>query len=129
MVRRHDTRQARLKSLLLEEKRTLWNELRIELFDKLGKELNKPYDIPMDTGERSVLDLLEDTGLAITDIRSEKLTLLDNALSKLDTGSYGVCDDCGREIDEARLQISPYAACCAACQQQRERSGKTAARY
>lgn len=129
MVRRHDTRQTRLRNLLLEEKRTLWNQLRIELFDHLGKDLNKQYETPLDTGERSVLDLLEETGLAISDIRSEKLVLLDSVLSKLDNGSYGICDDCGREIDESRLHIYPYALCCAACQQNREGSVKPPAGY
>jgi len=129
MVQSDDTRHTRLQNLLISEKRRLWNELRVELFDKLGVDLNRQYDAPQDTGDRGVLDLLEDTGLAIADIRREQLTQIDSALSKLKAGSYGICDDCGAEIDEARLQVTPYAACCVACQHQMEMPEKMAACY
>jgi DnaK suppressor protein len=129
MVQADNARHVRLKNLLLEEKRRLWNELRVEIFDKLGNNINMQYDTPLDIGDRSVLDLLGDTGLAIADIRSEKLTLLENALIKLENDSYGICDDCGVEIDEERLKIFPYAACCTVCQQRREGIGKSGANF
>ena len=129
MAQADNTRQARLQDLLLSEKRRLWNELRVELFDRLGVDLNKQYDIPQDIGDRGVLDLLEDTGLAIADTQRELLTQMDGALVKLEDGSYGICDGCGTEIDEARLQVAPYATCCVACQQLREGPGKQAAQY
>lgn len=123
------SRQSRLIDLLMGEKLRLWNELRFELFEKLGNNLNQQYEIPQDNGDRSVLEQLEETGLAIADIRSEKLTQLDNALIKLNNDSYGICDDCGKEIDEARLQVSPFAACCAVCQQHREGAEEVPGRY
>lgn len=129
MVQIDDSRQTLLKDILLHEKRRLWNELRVELFDELGVDLNTQYEIPQDIGDRGVLDLLEDTGLAIADIRRAHLTQMDEALSKLKSGIYGICEDCGMEIDEARLQVAPYAACCVVCQQQREIPEKQAAQY
>lgn len=99
MRRTVDTRPNRLKDLLMNEKRRLWNELRTEILEKTGQNLNKQYDFP-----------------------------LDNALLKLNNNSYGICDSCGKEIDEARLQIFPYAAFCTVCQQQ-EVSGKRSASY
>ena len=129
MAQPGDMRQARLKEFLLDEKRRLWNELRVELFDKLGEDLSEQYDIPQDIADRGVLDLLEDTGLALADIRREQLTQMNEALSKLESGNYGICDECGTEIGEARLRVTPYATCCVACQQQREFPGKPAAQY
>lgn len=129
MIQTDDSRHALLQDILLHEKRRLWNELRVELFDELGVDLNKQYDIPQDIGDRGVLDLLEDTGLAIADIRREQLTQMDEALSRLKTGNYGLCEDCGKEIDESRLRVAPYAACCVGCQQRREIPGKQAAQY
>ena len=122
-------RQMRLRALLLNEKRRLWNELRVELFDHLGADLNKQFDIPQDLGDRGMLDVLEDTGLAVANLKTDLLTQMDGALLKLENGSYGICEDCSKEIDEARLLVEPYATCCVGCQQRREFPGKQTAQY
>ena len=115
-------RQSLLKMLLLNEKRRLWNELRVGRFDKLGEGLHNQYDIPQDIGEKGILALLEDTGLAVIDIRREQLTQMEEALIKFEEGRYGICEDCGEEVDAGRLQVAPFASCCIRCQEQRERS-------
>jgi DnaK suppressor protein len=120
MGKRALEREASLRALLTEEKRRLWNEVRIELFDTLGEGLHTQYDIPQDAGEQGIIDLLEDTGLAVADIRMKELTRMDDAFRKLAEGSYGICDDCGVEIDEARLRVAPFAPCCVSCQERRE---------
>lgn len=129
MIQAEESRQAQLQDILLQEKRRLWNEVRVELFEQLGVDMNTQYDIPQDIGDRSVLDLLEDTGLAIADIRRGQLTQMEGALSRLKIGVFGLCEDCGVEIDEARLQVQPYAACCVVCQQRREGPEKITATY
>lgn len=113
-------RQGWFRELLLEEKRRLWNEVRAELFDTLGEELHTQYDLPRDIGDQGILDLLEDTGLAIVDIRRQQLTQLEEALIKVEAGRYGRCEDCGKKIDAARLRVAPYAPCCVPCQKKRE---------
>ncbi|UDY24989.1 TraR/DksA family transcriptional regulator [Nocardioides sp. Kera G14] len=40
---------------------------------------------------------------------------LDAALSRVDAGTYGVCERCGRPIDPARLEVRPTARTCVAC--------------
>ena len=37
------------------------------------------------------------------------------ALVKIEAGTYGRCEQCGRPIPQARLQALPYAALCVAC--------------
>jgi DnaK suppressor protein len=44
-----------------------------------------------------------------------RLTELDAALARLDAGSYGVCERCGRPIAPARLEARPEARTCVAC--------------
>lgn len=121
MLRDVEKRRTRLKTLLLDEKRRLWNELRVELFDTLGEGLHSQHDIPRDIAEQGILALLEDTGLAVIEIRREQLTQMEEALRRFEEGKYGICEECGTEIAEARLQVSPYVPCCVSCQQQRER--------
>ncbi len=45
---------------------------------------------------------------------------MEEALVKFEEGSYGICEDCGKEIIEERLEVAPYATCCVMCQEQRE---------
>ena len=40
---------------------------------------------------------------------------IDRALAKLDDGSYGRCDVCGKEIGAARLEALPAASRCVVC--------------
>lgn len=118
-------RQARLTELLLAEKRRLWSEVRRELFDQVGESLHSQYELPRDLGEQGLIDLMEDISLAVTDIRRQELTRMDEALRRLKEGGYGFCEECGAEIDEERLRVAPYASCCITCQTRREgpRSG------
>jgi DnaK suppressor protein len=37
------------------------------------------------------------------------------ALAKIEDGSYGVCEKCGKEIEEERLQACPEAKLCMKC--------------
>ncbi len=40
---------------------------------------------------------------------------VDRALAKLDEGTYGVCDDCGKAILPARLRVAPESTRCIDC--------------
>ncbi len=44
-----------------------------------------------------------------------RLAEIDAALLRIDGGSYGVCERCGRPIDPARLEVRPAARTCVAC--------------
>ena len=52
---------------------------------------------------------------ALTSSLNESLHDLDDALAKLDAGTYGQCERCGAEIGEARLEAMPAARLCIAC--------------
>ncbi|BCS53354.1 TraR/DksA family transcriptional regulator [Geobacter sp. SVR] len=120
MSRADHERKEKLRAFLTGEKRRLWSEVRDELFRKQGEDLTPQYDLPQDIGERGIIDLLADISLAVADIRREELTRIEEALRRLDEGNYGICDDCGEWIAEARLQADPYVACCLRCQNRRE---------
>jgi DnaK suppressor protein len=50
---------------------------------------------------------------------STALAVLVFALAKLDEGSYGRCDECGRVIPEERLEAVPWTPYCVACSERR----------
>ncbi|MDN5805924.1 MAG: TraR/DksA C4-type zinc finger protein [Brevibacterium sp.] len=45
----------------------------------------------------------------------ERLIAIDEALQRLDQGTFGICTDCGKPIAEARLEVRPYAPTCVDC--------------
>ena len=51
------------------------------------------------------------------DLLETRLRELNDAQDRLMDGGYGVCSDCGKGINEKRLQADPAASLCLACQQ------------
>jgi DnaK suppressor protein len=45
---------------------------------------------------------------------------IEYALSKLEDGTFGICDECGEEISERRLQARPVASFCIKCKERQE---------
>jgi RNA polymerase-binding protein DksA len=45
----------------------------------------------------------------------EELQLLQEAISRIDAGTYGVCAKCGEQIAQQRLEALPYAHTCINC--------------
>lgn len=60
------------------------------------------------TAERSEI-------LAFIDSARDRLADIDAALAKIDEGTYGICESCGREISEARLEARPLSVRCVEC--------------
>ena len=46
---------------------------------------------------------------------------LDDALKKIEDGTYGVCEDCKIPISKTRLKAVPYARLCIKCQEKKEK--------
>ena len=46
---------------------------------------------------------------------------IDQALRKIDDGTYGKCERCGQDIPQERLDAVPYATLCVSCKQLEER--------
>ena len=73
-------------------------------------------------GRLSRQDALQTQALSVAALarnraRIERLRL---ALRRIEEGEYGWCEECGRDIPEARLEIDPAAEHCVACAQRLE---------
>ncbi|WP_439901205.1 TraR/DksA family transcriptional regulator [Microbacterium azadirachtae] len=51
----------------------------------------------------------------LADAAAAKLQQVDDALARVDAGTYGVCASCGRRIPAGRLEVRPFAEHCVAC--------------
>ncbi len=56
--------------------------------------------------------------LALRDRAEQHLALVDAALARLDEGTFGACQRCGRPIAPERLEALPWAAHCIDCQRE-----------
>ena len=58
---------------------------------------------------------------ALSDTERQILLEINDALERLDGGSFGVCTNCSADIAKARLRALPWAKYCVGCQEQVER--------
>ena len=53
-----------------------------------------------------------DIQASVIDMKSDRLEKIDAALQSIDDGTYGKCNECGKEIDPRRLDAEPTATTC-----------------
>ncbi len=110
----------KLRKMLQERKRKLLAELHQEVFEKLGDEYHGEFEQAMDAGDVSFIDLLQSVDVKLVDIRQEELIKMDAAERKLNEGTYGICEECGKDISVERLAALPYAIRCLECEERFE---------
>src|SRR5690242_4330904 len=69
-----------------------------------------------------------DTHANLIDRAESRLRLIDEALARLDNGTYGICADCGDEIGLERLKVLPFAVRCVDCESRRSRGDGASSR-
>jgi DnaK suppressor protein len=119
MARRNDAidreRYLLLKGMLEDRRREIHEKLR-----SLREQI--PVDSPdvKDAEEQSVDDFVQEVDLALMQMKSETLKKIDQAILRLEAGTYGRCQECDAEIPPARLRALPFAALCRECQEEAE---------
>jgi len=115
------SRYSELKKMLDERRR----EIQAEVQGKMrgvreegtwGGKLNEV----LDAVESAEADIQEDLEFALVQMKSETLNKINDALGRLEQGTYGNCFECGDEIGEKRLRALPFAVRCKDCEEARE---------
>lgn len=109
----------RFKKKLEEEKRSLEASIKSINEESFGMSERER------TGELSVVDnhpadtaseLFErEKDVVLNTNEKYLLSKVVNALDRMDKGNYGICEDCGKKIEEERLEAIPYAEFCSEC--------------
>jgi len=115
------TRYSDLKQMLDDRRREIHAEVQgkmrgVREEGTWGGKLNEV----LDAVESAEADIQEDLEFALVQMKSETLNKINDALARLETGTYGNCFDCGEEIAEKRLRALPFAVRCKDCEQARE---------
>jgi DnaK suppressor protein len=113
-----------LKRRLLVERDRLEREI-AELDADLSESLEdsseeSPYDQHM--AETAAVTLDREIDLTLEENARASISQIDRALAKLENGSYGRCDKCGKPISEDRLRVAPFATLCIDCKRLEERN-------
>lgn len=110
---------AKFKSILESlraRQRALNTEVHHELADSGERRTQELAGAVGDTGDESVAAMMTDLDLATVNRHVTELRDIEAALARLEDGSYGVCTDCGRDINVRRLEAYPTAQRCVECQ-------------
>jgi DnaK suppressor protein len=110
-----------LKGMLDERRRDIQEKLR-SIRDTLPAEAANVRD----TEEQSLDDFVQEVDFALMQMKSETLRRIDDALRRLEDGSYGHCIECEGEIAAARLRALPFAELCRDCQERQETTEREA---
>jgi DnaK suppressor protein len=103
---------AHFKQILLSELQAHADHVR----DDQAAAIELSDDGVKDTVDMSLMDVNKELALRLGDRESQMIADIDQALLRIQEGSYGVCARCGKLIDERRLEALPTARYDAACQ-------------
>lgn len=81
----------------------------------------------VDVADHAQANEQQEMGLMTRERLAERINRLTAALERIENGSYGVCVDCGRPIERARLDAIPEVERCRDCQEKQERLSPAAA--
>jgi len=86
----------------------------------LNKDHSKTTSMPTDMAELGSGNFDQEFTLSLLGNEQDALDQIDGALKRIEDGSFGQCEECGRKIPESRLEAIPYAALCVHCATQQE---------
>ncbi len=110
----------RFKVRLLEERAHILNDM-----EKLVKESNElGKDGTMDIGDEASDLSNRQLLLSLNEADMKKLKEIDEALERIEEGTYGICEECGEPISIKRLEVKPTALYCVECKSRLEKFEK-----
>jgi RNA polymerase-binding transcription factor len=113
-------RYSDLRLMLEDRRREILNEVQGKIRDQRDDTTWGKVNEVLDAGESSEVDIQEDIEFALLQMKAETLTKINEALGRLEEGTYGYCSECGGEVSEQRLRALPFAVRCKECEEVRE---------
>lgn len=103
----------KVKKLLLEEKNILLSK-------------KNTIDVDMDGDEIDEIqgNLIASVASQLSTRDINKVNQINNALKKIADNTYGLCEDCGEDILDKRLEANPYFTICISCAEEKELENK-----
>jgi len=108
-----------LKTRLLKRKEEILADIqkRLEI-------VNNNFIDSGDIGDLSVEEIEKQFAIRIADREAKLLKKIEEALKKIEDGTYGICEACGKPIGYERLKLRPVASLCIECKRKQEEMEK-----
>nr|WP_315861805.1 RNA polymerase-binding protein DksA [Desulfatiglans anilini] len=113
--------------MMTEEKKEEFRKLLNERMEALLEEANKTVSGMTDQREnypdptdRASMESERNFTLRIRDRERKLIGKIKEALERLDTNTFGICESCGEDISEERLKARPVTTLCIECKKKQE---------
>ncbi len=110
--------QRELRERLISERRDLqtqYDDIEQSTFSTDQSDLTGEMGFDEEYADAGTATFERERDLSLVNNLRDLMDRIDKALAKMEQGTYGLCDRCGKPIEKARLKALPYAALCVAC--------------
>jgi DnaK suppressor protein len=107
------------RNALTDEMKTLLSEA-----GKTVTEMNSDSSNFPDPTDRATQESDRNFELRIRDRERKLINKIKEAIERIDVGEFGICEECGDEISEARLKVRPVTTLCINCKMEAEQKEK-----
>ncbi len=99
---------------LLEERQRLLEDIMVQ-----KQTLKGEVDVDVEEADPDIIE--REKSATLLEALESKLADVEHALKVIEAGQYGICERCGAEIPQERLEVKPEATLCIRCQAEVER--------
>jgi len=85
----------------------------VERVARIERDMRKPGH--PDSGEQAAELENQEVLERLDEAETREAADIRNALARIESGTYGICDRCGERIDSRRLEVVPFANACIKC--------------
>ena len=110
----------RFRKTLLEEKQRILNNSQ----NALKNDMALSTDDLADETDLTVSEMNQNLMFKLRERERQLLSKIEQALAKMDEGSFGTCEDCEEPIEPRRLEARPVSTLCIACKEREEHREK-----
>jgi DnaK suppressor protein len=115
-----DAKMLSIKKKLLKQRQELLSEAEQTLTSKISTE-KESFPDPTD---QAVAELDNNFMLRLRGREQKLLKKIDEAIARIEGGTYGVCESCGEQIGAKRLEARPVTTLCIECKTAQEEEEK-----
>jgi DnaK suppressor protein len=113
-----DSEISEIRRMLIQRREELLAELRTDMKSVHAPEKPRSAD-PTDQASDAADGALS---MALAQTESDELSQIETALARIESGDFGICEECGQSIPAERLKVLPYAVTCIDCKRSLEQA-------